>query len=210
MMGTRDRIIEEAAIMFRTYGIRAVTMDMLAARMGISKRTIYEIFKDKDELLQGVLQWMGEKQHGFMTRVFEESENVIEAIYRLFDYMREQFRNMSPAFRFDMKKFHNAMVMRLRETGEIPYDHYNLNADFLKRGITEGIFRKDIDIDITIKCLMGVLRVSESNDVFMMDEPPNEEIIRDFYVNYIRGISTQKGLELIDFYEKKNRQNLSK
>ena len=48
--------------MFRTYGIRAVTMDMLANQMGISKRTIYEVFRDKDELLQGVLKWMTVRQ----------------------------------------------------------------------------------------------------------------------------------------------------
>ena len=57
-MDYRQRITEEAANMFRTYGIRAVTMDMLANRLGISKRTIYEIFTDKDELLKGVLMWM--------------------------------------------------------------------------------------------------------------------------------------------------------
>ena len=61
-MDYRQRITEEAANMFRTYGIRAVTMDMLANQLGISKRTIYEIFIDKDELLKGVLKWMAEKQ----------------------------------------------------------------------------------------------------------------------------------------------------
>ncbi len=61
-MDYKQRIIEEAAVMFRTYGIRAVTMDMLATQMGISKRTIYEVFKDKDELLTGVLKWMTVRQ----------------------------------------------------------------------------------------------------------------------------------------------------
>jgi AcrR family transcriptional regulator len=68
MMDNRQRIIEEASLMFRTYGIRAVTMDMLANQMGMSKRTIYEIFSDKDELLNGVLQWMAEKQRGLIEK----------------------------------------------------------------------------------------------------------------------------------------------
>ncbi len=62
MMDYRQKITEEAALMFRTYGIRAVTMDMLANQMGISKRTIYEVFHDKDELLQGVLKLMAVRQ----------------------------------------------------------------------------------------------------------------------------------------------------
>lgn len=209
-MDNRERIIEEASVMFRTYGIRAVTMDMLAARMGISKRTIYEIFKDKDELLHNVLQWVGEKQQRYMASVFEGSENVIEAIFRLLDEMRERFLNMSPAFRLDVKKFHNAMVTKLRETGEIPNDDYNFTTSFLKRGIDEGIFRKEIDIDVTIKSLMGVQKVAENRDIFLAEDSPDEKVIRDFYVNYIRGISTPKGLELIDFYEKRNRKNFSR
>ena len=86
-MDYRQRIIEEASEMFRTYGIRAVTMDMLANQMGISKRTIYEVFRDKDELLQGVLRWMAIRQREAMTKIFSETDNVIEAIYRLLDIM---------------------------------------------------------------------------------------------------------------------------
>ena len=55
-------------------------MDMLANQLGISKRTIYEIFRDKDELLRGVLKFMGEKQQELIKKVFDESENVVEAI----------------------------------------------------------------------------------------------------------------------------------
>ena len=69
-MDYRQRIIEEAAVMFRTYGIRAVTMDMLATQLGISKRTIYEVFRDKDELLHGCLKWMTEKQTEVMNKIF--------------------------------------------------------------------------------------------------------------------------------------------
>src|SRR5664280_3214797 len=97
-MDYRQTIVEEAAVMFRTYGIRAVTMDMLAGQLGISKRTIYEVFRDKDELLKGVLKWMTEKQAESMKKVFGESDNVIEAIFRMLDMMSNHFQNMSPAF----------------------------------------------------------------------------------------------------------------
>ena len=200
-MDYRQRIIEEAADMFRTYGIRAVTMDMLASRMGISKRTIYEVFKDKDELLRGVLKWMAVKQRGLMTKIFKESENVIEAIFKMLDIMTEHFRKMSPAFRMDMRRFHNDIVTKLKETDELPY--YSNNTEIIMRGIKEGIFRKDIDIEITNKCLLEVVRMSNDKDIFPPDDFTSENVIRDFYVNYLRGISTQKGLDLINFYEKK-------
>ena len=199
-MDYRQRITEEAANMFRTYGIRAVTMDMLANQLGISKRTIYEIFTDKDELLKGVLKWMAEKQQELIKKVFGESENVIEAIFRLFDMMSEHFRKMSPAFKLDMEKYHNDILQALKENDQMPY--YIDNAEMISRGISEGVFRSDIDIAVTNKCIYEVMKMSIEKDNSDMGSLDKEVVIRDFYLNYLRGISTSKGLGLIDFYDK--------
>ncbi|OFY64717.1 MAG: hypothetical protein A2V64_11315 [Bacteroidetes bacterium RBG_13_43_22] len=180
-------------------------MDMLANQMGMSKRTIYEIFRDKDELLNGVLDWMTEKQRGLMKDIMKGSENVIEAIFKILDIMTEHFRNMSPAFKLDMKKYHNDIVMKINDAGEVPY--YVNNTDILLRGIREGIFRKDIDIAITNKCLVEVVRMSNDKDLFPPDNFSDQDVVRDFFINYLRGISTQKGLDLINFYEKRGNSN---
>jgi AcrR family transcriptional regulator len=200
-MDYRQRIVEEAAVMFRTYGIRAVTMDMLANQMGISKRTIYEVFSDKDELLQGVLKWMTHKQSEVMKKIFSESENVIEAIFKMLNLMSEHFRNMSPAFQMDIKRLHNEAAKKLEEKDELPY--ISNNSEILKRGIKEGVFRKDIDIDITNKCLLEVARISNDKSLFPPADYTDSDIISNFYINYLRGICTQKGLNLIDNYETK-------
>jgi AcrR family transcriptional regulator len=199
-MDYSQKIIEAAALMFRTYGIRAVTMDMLANELGISKRTIYEKFRDKDEILAGVLKWMAVKQREAFVKVFDESENVIAAIFKLFEMMSEHFRNMSPAFRLDMEKYHNGLVKDLFVNDELPYS--NNNTEMLKRGIKEGVFRKDIDISLTNQCLIEVLRLPGEKNIFR-PENNSRNVFRDFYVNYLRGISTPKGLELINYYNKK-------
>ena len=76
------------------------------------------------------------------------------------------------------------------------------NAEILRRGIAEGIFREDIDLEITNKCLLEVTRVSNDKSVFPPDDFMNKDVIRTFYINYLRGISTQKGLDLINFHDK--------
>jgi TetR/AcrR family transcriptional regulator, cholesterol catabolism regulator len=200
-MDNRQRIIEDAAVMFRTYGIRAVTMDMIAGQMGISKRTIYENFSDKEELLSGVLQMMAVKQKELTVKVFSESENVIEAVFRLFNMMNEHSRNMSPAFRLDMEKYHNDIIKRLKEKDELPYS--SDNSEMLRRGIKEGVFRKDLNIEMTNKCLLEVIRMSNTKETFSSDEVDKGELFRNFLINYMRGISTPKGLDLINFYNKK-------
>ena len=204
-MDYRQRITEEAANMFRTYGIRAVTMDMLANQLGISKRTIYEIFRDKDELLRGVLKFMGEKQQELIKKVFGESENVVEAIFTLLDLMGAHFRKMSPAFKLDMEKYHNDILAVLRENDQMPY--YIDNAEMLRRGMREGIFRDDINIEVTNNCIYEVMKMSVDKDKIGTGRLDKEVLIKDFYLNYLRGISTPEGLRLIDFYEKNQKIN---
>jgi len=190
-------------VMFRTYGIKAVTMDMLATNMGISKRTIYEVFKDKEELLKGVLRWMSQKQKELMTMILDDSDNVIEAVYKMLDLMMDHFQKMTPSFQLDMKKFQKKILENPDDYHDLPY--YSNNSEILRRGIDEGVFREDIDIDITNKCLLEVAKMANDKDVFPPEDFLKKDILRNFYVNYLRGISTTKGLELIEIYER-NRQ----
>lgn len=199
-MDNRQRIIEAAALLFRTYGIRAVTMDMLANQMGISKRTIYEVFRDKNELLQGVLKWMTEKQREVLSKIMNESGNVIEAIFKMLDLMMDHFQNMSPAFQMDIRKYRHNVLRNLDEKTEIPF--LRINAEIVNQGIKEGIFREDLDVQIINMCLFEVSKMSNDTELFPPDDFLRKDVIRNVYINYLRGISTQKGLDLINYYEK--------
>lgn len=198
-MDNRERITEEAAKMFRTYGIRAVTMDMLSSHLGISKRTLYEIFRDKDELLNGVLEWMGERQKELMDRIMSESDNIIEAIFRMLRIMSDHYNEMSPAFKMDMKKFYSHVINNPGAMSEMPV--HTQNAEIILRGIKEGVFREDIDVGITNKCLLGFSRLSQDTNELSPDYIMDEDVMRNIFINYLRGISTLKGLELINYYE---------
>jgi AcrR family transcriptional regulator len=199
-MDNKQRIIEAAAGMFRTYGIRSVTMDMLANQMSISKRTIYEIFHDKDELLQGVLVWMRDRQSELINKILDESDNVIEAIFKIIDRMMDHFQNMSPAFQMDIKRFHNELFRNMDEKEEMPY--YRNNTEIIKRGIKEGIFREDINVEIINKWMFEVIKLVNDRELFPPEDFISKDVVRNVFINFLRGISTQKGLGLINAYEK--------
>lgn len=201
-MDYKQRIIEEAAVMFRTYGIRSVTMDMLAAQMGISKRTIYEVFHDKDELLQDVLIWMRDRQSLLINKIMDESDNVIEAIFKILDRMMDHFQNMSPAFQLDIRRFHQELFRDMNEKVEMPY--YRNNTQIIKRGIEEGVFRDDINIEIINKWMFEVIKMVNDRELFPTENFRGRDVLDNVYINFLRGISTQKGLELIDFYKKES------
>ncbi|MCE5346320.1 MAG: TetR/AcrR family transcriptional regulator [Bacteroidales bacterium] len=199
-MDYKKRILEEAAVLFRDFGMKAVTMDMIAGKMGISKRTIYEVFKDKDELLKGVMQLMYEKQHTAFTNILNDSGNTIEAIFKMIDLMINHFQNMSPAFLLEIKRYHNDVFKKSGDHGMFPY--LRNNEEIIERGIKEGLFRNDIDINITNKCMLEAVRMSTDKDLFPPEEYVNKDVIKNVYISYLRGISTKKGIEMISLYER--------
>jgi hypothetical protein len=119
----------------------------------------------------------------------------------MLNLMTDHFQKMSPAFQMDMKRLHRDFYKNPEELSDLPY--YSNNSEILIRGIKEGVFRDDIDVEITNKCLLEVVRMSNDQNVFPPDDFLNKDVVRNFYINYLRGISTSKGLELIDLYEKK-------
>jgi AcrR family transcriptional regulator len=199
VMDIRKRIIEGAAELFRVYGIKAVTMDSLANHLAMSKRTIYEVFSDKDELLIGVMKWMAERQRELVKKVLDESENAIMAIFTLLQINRDHFQNMSPAFQADMKRFHHEILMNKADKYEIP--DYKNNQQVFDRGIKEKLFRKDINPDLVNRCFDALARSIMNNDLYPFDKFSRKQVIGNVLINYLRGISTPQGLELINKLE---------
>ncbi len=200
-MDIKERIIEGAAELFKTYGIKSVTMDMLASHLGISKRTIYEVFSDKDELLMGVLKKMAEKQRELVARILEESENSIVAIFRLLEINRDHFQDMSPAFQADLKKYHYEVLIKRADKCEMP--DYRNNIEVIERGIKEKCFREDINADIVNRCLFLLGKSIMDQDLFPYEQFTRKEVINNSFINYLRGVSTPEGIELINELEAK-------
>jgi AcrR family transcriptional regulator len=198
-MELRDRIIQEAANLFKTYGIKAVTMDLLASHLGISKRTIYEVFADKEELLVSVFQWMREKQKDLVSRILKESENAIYAIFRLLERNRDHFQDMSPAFQADMKKYQYIFLLKKTENSEMP--DYRNNMQVIVRGIREKLFRKDINPDIVNRCLDSLGRSIMDFELYPFEDFSRREVVKNVFINYMKGISTKEGIELINKLE---------
>ena len=199
-MEIRDRIIEGAAELFKASGIRSVTMDSLANQLGMSKRTIYEVFSDKDELLMAVLTRMAKQQNELVKRVIDESENSIVAIFRMLEINRDNFQSMSPAFQSDLKKYHHVVLMKNADNIEMP--DYRNHFQVIEKGIKEGFFRKEINPDLVNRCLYNLGIAIMNNDLYPYDLFSRRDVIRNIFFNFLRGLSTPNGLDLINKLEK--------
>ncbi len=194
-MNTKDRIIWKSVELFKKAGIRQVTMDQIAAALGMSKRTIYEMFKDKDELLWQCLLVMDKQNEEEMDAIISQSSNAIEALYMIGQHGEKKKADINPLFFDDFEKLYPQMqsffVKRNQPGNE------SITYSLLKRGIEEGIFRKDINLAVVDIFIYEMMKICHKADIFP-ESTQTRIIIDNIIIPYFRGISTKKGLELIE------------
>jgi TetR/AcrR family transcriptional regulator, cholesterol catabolism regulator len=196
LMNITERIVSHAIELFIRSGIKAITMDDISAAAGVSKRTIYENFRDKDELLRACLLFMDNIHARETERIFSESTNTIDLVLRFLKHGIEAINSINPLFMTDMKKYHYRIW---KETYIINSDKY-LSQTFtiLKKGINEGLFRRNIDVDIVARLLNEQLTLMTDERIFPSFKYSKSVVFENIIINFFRGISTGKGLEIID------------
>lgn len=195
-MELQDKITEEATQQFFQYGIRNVTMDGIAAGLGMSKRTVYEIFKDKTELVHECLNRLKQKHNTKNQEIITTSKNVIETIFSFMQEGIKAMNSINPVFFRDMEKFYPQTWKEMQKENE--KEGFNLSTKLLKKGKKEGLFREDVNIPIVAKLFHEQMTLLADEKIFPRDEYNYTEVFQSLTINFMRGISTQKGIDLID------------
>ena len=195
-MEVRDRILKEAAKEFFQLGIRNVTMDEIAYKLGISKRTIYETFKDKTELLITCLESYSEELKQKKEEIISNSSNVVESIFTFLKDGINTMNAINPVFINDLKKFYPEVWRNTYLNNKSK--NLNLAYKLLRKGVNEGIFQKEINIDIVSKLIMEQMKILADEDIFPRDKYSVSEVFQSMVISFTRGISTKKGLDIID------------
>src|ERR1044072_9471927 len=101
MSNMKERIQQKAEELFKRYGIRSVTMDEIATQLGISKKTIYQFYSDKDTLVKDIFKSITDQNKERCIQIKTESENAIHEQYLSSDAAQAIFTNMNSAVLFD-------------------------------------------------------------------------------------------------------------
>jgi AcrR family transcriptional regulator len=198
-MEVRDRIIARAVSLFRRYGIRSITMDELAGQCGISKKTLYQHFEDKDSLVSTLVDGMIVHAEKGCTVMHQKAENAVQEVFLSMDMVEEMFEGVNPNMVYDLRKYHSAAYSLLeKHKTEFLYDIVKKN---LRRGIEEGLYRAEIDVE-----LMSALQLYNMEFAF---NPPDH--IKERYslstldmeltLHFLHGIATTRGERLIEKYK---------
>ena len=190
--GLRDKIITSAMMAFAKKGIRQVKMDDVASELGISKRTLYEIFDKKEDLLyEGVKYYLGERRNQMQQKA-QDCNNVMEIILLAYKLKVEEVRQTNPLFYSDLVKYPKVA----RYLGQQNQQMLTNMTKFIERGIEEGYFRKEVKSEL-------VARLFDALGKYVMEQQlyfnyTIEEIFMNLIFVSLRGICTKKGVEAID------------
>jgi len=194
-----ERILKNSIELFRKYGIKRVTTDDIARETGISKRTLYENFKDKEEIIKNCIEYYSNEKKKEVMDIVNKSENVVEAVYKICKWSEELRKGFNPLFFEDLKKYHFKIYDDLIKNNSLRVNNIRV---LLKKGINEGIFRKGLNSEMIAKFLDEVVKILHDEEIFNPLKYSEKELFNNIIMPFFIGLSTDKGRELIEKYFK--------
>ncbi|MDR3062461.1 MAG: TetR/AcrR family transcriptional regulator [Dysgonamonadaceae bacterium] len=193
-MELRDRIVEEASKLFFHNGIKSITMNDIASHMSISKRTLYEIFNDKEELLDDCLERSMAQGDREMEKLINDSHNVIEAMMTIYAKLLTDMHYVNKSLVYDLRKYHPKLYKKIENKQKEGIEQF---IPFFEKGVEQGLMENDTNFEVLLWLLKAQFRMLMEGDFFPTDKYPIEEFIRAIILNFTRGIATPRGDKII-------------
>ena len=191
------QLLQQAMDVFFRLGIRSVNMAELASEMGVSKKTLYIYFNDKDDLIQRCMSAHCDQMEQVISEAENSEGNAIDSELAIIDFVHTVITRMHPSMLHDLRKYH-----------PIAFDTINKREDEIilgtverniKRGQKEGLYRTDISAVLTARFLVAIgyeVKKCGERGTFQ-----GQMTLSDLYVQsslyHIRAISTEKGAKYL-------------
>jgi len=188
-------IIVEAGQLFQRYGVKSISMEELSRQLGISKKTLYQYFEDKNDLVEKVLYYIMHEQGCVLADLHEKKLNAIEEMFEMYRFARELIRSYNPALEFDLQKFYPAVFKKLREYHR--NNMFNLTVQNLTKGKDEGFYRPDIQVDTIAKLFIIRTENMMHSDLVTPDEIHSDKFFMEVFKYHLFGILSKKGLTYV-------------
>ena len=196
----QKQIIQGAFKMFYKYGIRSISMDDICRELCMSKKTVYQYFKNKEELVGNGLDEETIKESCQYTYIHENFPNPIDALLEVSKLTCQLLADINPNFIYDLKKYYPDIYKNY-------IDHtrthvFNKIRENILRGIEAGLYRTDLSVDLISRLYVQKLEdIMDAEFNIPKEKAAITKVFKVMFENHIRGISTAKGVKY--FEEKK-------
>jgi AcrR family transcriptional regulator len=203
-MDVKEKILETSLMLFFKYGIKGVTMDDIAKEMGISKKTIYRFYKEKDEIVNQLSQTELKKNQLLLEEISKQAKDPIHEMILLAQHMQKMFAEINPVFFHDLHKY---FAKALNDFTKFKRECMLINLiRNIKEGVSLGLYRSDLDIDFVAQyrvIQMDMFMTKEGVEFENISVVKAHQLIMDIFMH---GISTVKGHKLINKHKNKQEE----
>ena len=201
-MEPQEKILKTALSLFFKYGIEHVTMDDIAKELGISKKTIYQFYKEKDDLVNQLMQIELKNQRCGFEDLTQKSNDPLHEILLISEQMTHMLQGVNPVFFKELQKFYpNAYQKYSAFKDEFARTHLHQN---IKRGIALGVYRSDLDIDFIADLRLAQIEMLIFGNYFNFERLSFGKTHQYLLDCFVYGICTLKGYKLYNKYKKVN------
>ena len=195
-MEQEEKIIKGAQELFFKYGLRSVTMDDIAKHLGMSKKTIYQCYADKDELVHHLMSEHLKHHECVFNSTCKNAHNVIEEVFAIMKNMTETFSKINPLLFYELQKFHPKSWELIKEFKERFIQ--SMVELSLEKGKQDGYVREDINTKILSRLRMEEVEMAFNPHVFPPDKFNVLQVQLALTEHFLYGICTLKGHKLIN------------
>lgn len=196
----RPIVVQTALAMFIKDGYLAVRMDDVAARLSMSKRTLYEMFSNKEQLLTECMEIHSRYMAKRIADAVKENEDILSIMLRYIEIVVAESHNTNRIFFDSMDKYPKFKELFMRHMESVR----SRMREYLELGVSQGVFRDDVNMDVVMQAFAVMGRLANNEE--MKRQYPYEQLVNDSIVLLLRGIASPKGMEMLEEYRYKNRQ----
>ena len=192
----KEKILDTSTEMFLSLGFKSVTMDDIADKLSISKKTIYSHFSNKEQLVEACVLELFEEISTNIDDIVAENHNPIAEQLYIHEFILNKLKEENASPQFQLYKYYPEINEKLREK-KIEHTEKCLSKN-LTRGIKEGFYRDDIEIKLVLNFYFMTLEGIKNSDFFSMENYPISFLIKHFLEYHFRAIVSEKGLKYIN------------
>jgi TetR/AcrR family transcriptional regulator, cholesterol catabolism regulator len=203
--GTKEKILHGAVELFMKYGLRSISMDDIARHLTVSKKTLYQHFADKEDLITLVLATHIEVNRKQYEAIAKNAKNAIDELAQISVCLRKDMTETNPSVLFDLQKFHpKAWEVWLNHKNKYIYQEVVRN---IKQGIEEGYYRADVNPEVLAAIRIELISMGFDQTIFPQSSFSLAEVQSQIFDHFVYGLCTDKGKKLYQKHKEQNHQH---
>lgn len=198
----KQKILKEASELFKKFGLRSISMDDIARHLRISKKTIYQYFSDKDEIITISLQQHLRSERTYLKSLKQEATDSIDFLIKLNYFVLRHINRVNTTVLFELHKYHTNAFNLITSFGK---DFLlQIVLDNLKEGVSEGNYKEEYNLEVIARLRLNQCSMSLNDALYPRNQFKPEEVAREILDHFIAGIATEKGKRLYRKHKAKN------